>query len=490
MCGRITSILWRRQLIPDFLAGHATHVPPEIDVDRVFKELHRAIAHQRVDAARMTAYVAIRAGAGGQVGEVQIRQALERQGVTAGIDEASLARIVERAGGEEVSEVLVAQGREPVHESGNKLHFHAAVVMGRSFLVKEGGAATNYVVQEGEEIAEILKPSRPPVDGFDLTGAVLAAKRAPALAIKLGVNVRRVEADGGRVTFVAEKGGEVFYDGNTLEIKDTLAVPGDVDAASGHIDFAGSVRIKGSVADGYKVVAGGDLTVEQNIGRSLLSSEGSIDVGGGVKGAGKAILRSKNTVRSTYVEEATILAVGDIHIKNSCLRCQIRCNSRLHIDGEKAGVAGGRIKTKRGLETGNLGASAGAPTEVSFGQDYLVEDQIGVAERALETIKAQVERIDAWLAAHGGDAPGVRQVREKKLAAAKLLEQRGIRLFNLRETYESHFPSDVVVRGTLYPGVVFESHGRTLTIEKEHRAVLVTFDEQDGRIKISPMAGD
>ena len=42
----------------------------------------------------------------------------------------------------------------------------------------------------------------------------------------------------------------------------------------------------------------------------------------------------------------------------------------------------------------------------------------------------------------------------------KLIEQRKLRLITLRDKYDEHVPSEVVVRGTLYPGAVLESHGR------------------------------
>ena len=72
----------------------------------------------------------------------------------------------------------------------------------------------------------------------------------------------------------------------------------------------------------------------------------------------------------------------------------------------------------------------------------------------------------------------------------KLIEKRSMRLFTLREKFEEHFPSEVEVRGKLYPGVVFESHGRYHEIDSEKKGVVLIFDQKTGRIVENPLQSD
>jgi hypothetical protein len=60
-------------------------------------------------------------------------------------------------------------------------------------------------------------------------------------------------------------------------------------------------------------------------------------------------------------------------------------------------------------------------------------------------------------------------------------------LFSLRESFERHFESEIVVRGTVYPGVVLESHGRTLEVAAEKQHVRFRFDMDQGRIVQEPL---
>ena len=64
----------------------------------------------------------------------------------------------------------------------------------------------------------------------------------------------------------------------------------------------------------------------------------------------------------------------------------------------------------------------------------------------------------------------------------KLIEQRKMRLITLRDRYDEHVPSEVVVRGTLYPGAVLESHGRRYETRTEKKMISLHFDPVQGRI--------
>ena len=70
----------------------------------------------------------------------------------------------------------------------------------------------------------------------------------------------------------------------------------------------------------------------------------------------------------------------------------------------------------------------------------------------------------------------------------KAIEAKSFRLFTLRESFEEHTPSEVVINGTLFPGVVFESHGRYYDIKTEKRQVVIRFNEKLGQIEERPLA--
>ena len=79
------------------------------------------------------------------------------------------------------------------------------------------------------------------------------------------------------------------------------------------------------------------------------------------------------------------------------------------------------------------------------------------------------------------------KVRKAKLQALRILEKRSIRQFNLREKFEEHFPSEVVITGDVFPGVVFESHGRFYEVKSRKSGLIVYFDLETGSIREKPL---
>jgi hypothetical protein len=204
----------------------------------------------------------------------------------------------------------------------------------------------------------------------------------------------------------------------------------------------------------------------------------------GIVGGNKAVIRAKENIETTFAEQATLLAVGDLKVKNSCLRCSIKCNGSVQLTTAKGELVGGEVQSRRGLEVEHLGNQKHVQTKVSFGQDYLVLDQIQKQEREIGRVKEKITGLDRKMREYerSGQRRELDRARGEKLKMMKAIEKRSMHLFSLRERYEEHFDSQVVVRGTVYPGVVLESHGRFLEISSEKKKVVFRFDENTGRI--------
>jgi uncharacterized protein (DUF342 family) len=177
----------------------------------------------------------------------------------------------------------------------------------------------------------------------------------------------------------------------------------------------------------------------------------------------------------------------------------VKCRGRLILDSEKGVLVGGEVRASHGASVHNLGSPGGAHTIISFGQDFLVKDQIEREDREVATLTKKVSDLDMEMlvlekrveanasavgaaAAQSQDAAGLARARAGKLSAMKLMEQRKLRLITLHDKYDEHIPSEIVVRGTLYPGVVLESHGRRYETNVEKKMITLHFDPAQGKI--------
>ena len=80
------------------------------------------------------------------------------------------------------------------------------------------------------------------------------------------------------------------------------------------------------------------------------------------------------------------------------------------------------------------------------------------------------------------DSAALAQARAEKAQSLKAIELRKKRLITLHDSFDVHTPSEVVVRGTLYPGVVIECHGRRWETTTEKNMITLRFDQAQGKI--------
>ncbi len=452
----------------------------------------------KIDVAEdgMRVYLSVYGGIEAGITDETIRNVLKEKGVVKGIDEETVSSIMDDIkAGKDCEKVLVACGKEPVHEGKSRFKLLVDMKGDSNVSIKTDGNADFKnqdritVVTKGTKLGTILSPDVSAEDGWDVTGKVLKAEKAPPLELEIGENIA-VDKDGsGTSTLVAQTGGELFFDSKKIYVKNVHVVKGDVGLKEGNIKFPGSVKIGGDVSPGFFVIAGGEVQIAGNVNASLISAGESIIIGQGVIGGGKAVLRSKKDIDMAFAEQAVILSVGNIRIKNSCLRCRVKCNGMLSLISDKGDLVGGQIKTTGGLNAHNVGNRNSSKTEISFGQNYLVQDQIEKEEKDLEKLKAQITKLDIMM--HRFEKEGnkayVVKARKQKVLLMKSIEKKGVRLFTLKEKFEEHFESEILVRGSLYPGVVFESHGRVFEVKKEQKSRRIFFNEEKGRIENEPL---
>ena len=471
----------------------------EIGVDESDAVLIRVRTHEdaqvTVDVSpdKMRAYLSLIEGAGTGVllDEALIEAEIEGAGVKKGIKESVVAEALSSARTQHpVSRVVIAEGQPPRNTEESVFEFLVERASGSPVTLRENGTAdfknrdTITSVSAGMEVAELRSDITDPEDGWDITGEKIPASTASGESVDLGDHLRVEQREAGRKVVIAEASGELVFENNKIEIRSAHVVQGDVGMKTGNIKFAGSVHVSGSVSSGFYVMSDGEIKVAGNVDAALLSAADNVVVQGGVHGAGKAAIRSKKGVQAAFAEQATVLSVEDFLLKSALMQCSVKCNGKIKLVGDGGRVVGGKIRTRGGLEAGSLGSSRGVKTQISFGQDYLIGDRIEIEEREIAKIKAKIAKLDTQMRKEG---EGLETLRAEKRKLLKVMEKRSLRVFTLRERFEEHNESQIVVTGTVYPGVVVESHGRVHEITQPKKGVRIYFDEETGRIVEEPL---
>ena len=428
----------------------------------------------------MTAYISFLSplGSGRSVSPERIKSALEEKGIVRGIQEDEILKICALGDeGKIVTDHPVAEGKIPFQGEQSL-----------KFLVDlEPGTKDTIPVNVGDPVAELQKQGEEDSTGYNVLGEQLFSENEKGIERDDNVLLEEVE---GKTILKAGVKGLLCLENGRLFIKEKLSIRGDVSRAGGNIQFPGSITISGSVLSGIFVKAGKDLAVLEIVEASLLSAGGSIMIGKGVKGDKKAVLRSGENITLSFAEATNIMVNGVLNVKKALMNCIIKCNGQIESDSDGTRIIGGTLKVKSGISIGSIGSESETKTFISFGQDYLVEDQINVVTKEIEQINQQLPEIESHLKIAGEkrNHKKLMALRKKKVQILKILEKKGIKNFFLKEKFELHFDSMIKVSDTVYPGVTFESHGRQFVVKEKLTSIIIYFDRATGKIVTKPLS--
>lgn len=405
-----------------------------------------------------------------------IKKQIEDAGVVKGIDESVIEDSYNKyINGELISEVVFASGQIPTDKKSSRI----------KFFNNDSKTKFAYEVEKGTVIAQIFPSKEKPEDGYDVLGTVMESSGVISLDLNLGDYILEEKQEDDIVVLTSDINGELQVDENKINIIDKKVLSSDVSVKTGSIKTLCSLVVKGSVLSSLYVVSGGNIKILGTVQGALISADKNIIIAQGVKGEDKAVLRAKEKIDVKFIEKANMMAVDDIHIRKAALHTKIISNGKILFDKNGSKVVGGETFTKKGITVDEIGSPSGSKTVISFGQDYLVADKIKVFEGDVEKIQEDLMKIDQILHKPGGHTSQdkVTHLRKQKVFLMKKLEKKNMKLFLLREKFEEHAKSEIIVRSKIYPGVIFESHGRTLEIMDEEPMCKIIFNPNTGQIE-------
>lgn len=367
-------------------------------------------------------------------------------------------------------EFTVCRGKPPVAPHSYRFDWKVDFAHSNAVSVQRGEPILEAVlIEEGEK-------------GQDVFGTTIEISTAVPVTLPKTDDTIRVVKQEKNISLIAAVHGELIRTDEKLTIISSKEIDTDLDEQIEHIDFAGDISINGDVRSGCSVRAGGSLFVNGHAHDSLLYTKDSLTIHGGIRGENHGTLWAKNIMSLDFAESARLLAGGNISIDQYSFRCVIKTNGKLIIHGEPGSFIGGNAHAARGISVRNLGDYKTVRTIVSFGQDYLVKDRIDVYEKQIQENLTELTRIEAELTDTETTADRIDELREQKVIMLKSNRAMGLKIFKLKENFESHIPSEVRITGTVYPGVILETHGRYYEVREPAFHVVFTFDEQQGRI--------
>lgn len=384
----------------------------------------RKNAHLRVTIAEdnMSASAHIIAAYGGtHVSANQIVKIAQENDVTFGFDKKSIVALAAKAskgaaGAEH--EGIIANGKLPIH--GINANFEQLVQCFKDRVLKPQAKHENTDAVNMRDLGVLVsvKPGDPVMKkipmtkgqtGTNVIGEVIETSDGADFDLNIGTGSEVSPKNPNLL--VASIAGLPRRIENGMAVEDVFEIP-RVDVSVGNIDYEGSVVVNGDVGEGMTVKANGDVNVTGYVDNATIVAKGDVFIG---KAAiGKQVEGGENVEYSTKIK-----AAGNIFIRHAQY-IDVKCANQLMVDKQllhsriqaknvivgteenpNGKLIGGEVNLIEWLKCGVLGAPAGSHSSIKLNQLYdkvtakceQLRNSMDEQKNIMEDIKTAVEHI-------------------------------------------------------------------------------------------------
>lgn len=293
-----------------------------------------------------------------------VQKLLNEQNVVYGIQDIKFETMVSGKA------ILIAQGTPPVKGEDAKVTY--LDIPERKPVIREDGKADYYdmnfifEIEEGAWLGEKIH-AQPGIPGTNVYGESIAAQRGRDIPIKYDRKSAYESEEDGKTVIRSKINGVLEDHKGVVSVNYHLPVNGDVGVQTGNIDFNGSISIRGTVQAGFSVIAKGDISIEGPEGVSgaklIKSIDGDIFIRGGIFGLGETRVEAGGNIFVKHVNEANLVAGGEVSIGFYALGSNIQAHSIL-VDERKGKIIGGTAIAKSTIVSAITGNRLERKTEL------------------------------------------------------------------------------------------------------------------------------
>lgn len=330
---------------------------------------------------------------GPSLGELERR--LAENGVSFGLKPQVLQQVLEKG---HIEKTLVAEGESPIHGKGAWFEYllpELENALPESASEQERIDFRNRITVLTVDEAQPLMRRHPPTPGIagrSVTGELIPAEEGRDYHLLESIGSRFSPSDSNLL--IAARGGRPIKLSRTVRVDDVLTVD-EVDYSTGHINFKGSVVVKGSVHDGFQVRATGEIIVHGSVEDAILESESNIHVHGSMFGRERARLSAGGNIQVTYIQQTEIDCLGDLSVYDGMFHCQVRVLGQIVAGGRggKGQINGGEIWAGKRIVARIIGSNSSTATKVSLGEDPYLRQKLRDIDHNLRYYKAELEQV-------------------------------------------------------------------------------------------------
>lgn len=441
----------------------------------------------RISETRMEAFLILYR----RFSEKEIRGLLQENGIVYGIKEKALEELAR--GEQKYEEVFVAQGTAKKDGRDGYFEYHFNPNPETMPIILPDGSVDYNVLGKMELVTKgqllvTYHAVLPAVAGRDVQGNIMEAyegKDLPPLQCK------RCELDEKGVQYYASTEGNVTLEGRCLTVTPIYAIDGNLDAATGDVDFHGDVFVQGNVFAGVTLKTTGSITVNGHVETAHLYAGKDVILKNGMQGSGNGVIRAGRNVMARFLEQTQVYAGNEVNT-GAILNCEVEAGQNVVIAGNRGTIIGGSVTAVEQITAASIGNRAGVTTKLVIGLDCEFKEKMGEidrltdeyeenmrdAEKALNRIAYQLKTQPATPEINQQKAEQMRRKINYQLKLKEITAKRE----QLIDINRRSADGKIVVNGTSNVGCVIVINGVREALHSEYRDVTYKKGRQEVRI--------
>lgn len=441
----------------------------------------------RISETRMEAFLTLYRG----FSEKEIVELLKENEIVYGIREKALEELAQ--GKHKYEETFVAQGtaRKDGRDGYFEYHFNPYPET-RPIILPDGSVDYNVLgkmelVTKGQLLAT-YHAVLPAVVGRDVYGNIMEAYEGKELQ---PLQCKRCEPDESGCQYFASTEGNVTLEGKCLTVTPIYAIDGNLDAATGDVDFHGDVLVQGNVFAGVTLKTTGTITVNGHVETAHLFAGKDVILKNGMQGSGNGVIRAGRNVMARFLEQTQVYAGNEVNT-GAILNCEVESGQSVVIAGNRGTIIGGSVTAVELITAASIGNRAAVTTQLVIGLDCEFKEKMGEidrlteeyeqnmkdAENALDRISYQMKSQPAAPELNQQKAEQMRRKINYQLKLKEICAKREQMIDINRRSADGK----IVVNGTSNVGCVIIINGVREVLHSEYRDVTYKKGRQEVRI--------
>lgn len=409
--------------------------------------------------------------------KAHVLEQIARMRVRAGIDEDAILMALEER--PYCTDIVVARGKLPTPGRDGSIVYHFDTDNTVRPELREDGTVDFFKLNnlhqctKGQVLAEII-PEEKGENGFDVYGSVLLAREVKKAVFDHGRNLEKSK-DGLKLISMVD--GHVSLVDRAVFVSDVYSVE-DVGTSTGNIEYHGDVEVKGNVCENFSVKTEGNVYVSGVVEGAVIEAGGNIIIARGMHGQNKGRLKAGGNIIAKFISAAEVEAAGFVEAEQ-IINAKVSAGTNINADAGKGLITGGKVVAKGVINARNIGSPMGAATIVEIGTDIeskkrLAELQKSVGEKSKtipqmkKVLEDTTKKLKAGVRLTQDQIKNARMLQVTLADAQAKIQEELKEIEKLDKLLKNEGPAQIVLRGTMYQGVVVSISGASMTVKKEY----------------------